>query len=40
MTENGFPDWGQMTPAYAAAELPRLLEEAEKGVAAAEAAEP
>ena len=35
-----FPDWAGLTPEKAAAELPRLLEEAEKGVAAAEAAEP
>ena len=31
-----FPDWGRMTPEYAAAELPLLLEKAEKGVDAIE----
>ena len=35
-----FPDWGRMTPAYAEAELPRLLESVEKGVAAVEASAP
>ena len=38
--KNEFPDWAGFTPAKAAAELPRLLEEAEKAVAAIEAAEP
>ena len=33
-----FPDWKDFTPEFAAAELPRLLEEAEKEVAAIEAA--
>ena len=35
-----FPDWAGFTPEFAAAELPRLIEEAEKAVAAVEAAEP
>ena len=35
-----FPDWAGFTPEFAAAELPRLLEDAEKAVAAVEAAEP
>ena len=35
-----FPDWAGFTPEFAAAELPRLLEEAEQAVAAIEAAEP
>ena len=35
-----FPDWAGFTPEFAAAELPRLLEESEKAVAAVEAAEP
>lgn len=35
-----FPDWSAMTPEYAAAELPRLLVEAEKKVSALEAAKP
>ena len=35
-----FPDWECFTPEFAAAELPRLLEVAEKAVAAIEAAEP
>ena len=35
-----FPNWAGCTPGFAAAELPRLLEEAEKSVAAIEAAEP
>ena len=35
-----FPDWECFTPEFAAAELPRVLEEAEKAVAAIEAAEP
>ena len=33
-----FPDWAGFTPEFAAAELPRLLEEVEKAVAAIEAA--
>ena len=33
-----FPDWKDFTPEFAAAELPRLLEEAEKAIAAIEAA--
>ena len=33
-----FPDWKDFTPEFAAAELPRLLDEAEKAVAAIEAA--
>ena len=35
-----FPDWAGFTPEFAAAELPRLLDEAEKAVAAIEAAKP
>ena len=35
-----FPDWAGFTPEFAAAELPRLIEEAEKAVVAIEAAEP
>ena len=35
-----FPDWKDFTPEFAAAELPRLLDESEKSVAAIEAAEP
>ena len=35
-----FPDWAGFTPEFAAAELPRLLEAAEKAVAAIETAEP
>ena len=35
-----FPDWAGFTPEFAAAELPRLLEESERAVAAIEAAEP
>ena len=35
-----FPDWAGFTPEFAAAELPRLIEESEKAVAAIEAAEP
>ena len=34
------PDWAGFTPEFAAAELPRLLDEAEKAVAAIEAAKP
>ncbi len=36
----GFPDWGRFTPERAAAELPRLLSEAEAAVAALEASAP
>ena len=36
----GLSGWAGFTPEFAAAELPRLLEEAEKAVAAIEAAEP
>ncbi|MGN0833657.1 MAG: M3 family metallopeptidase [Kiritimatiellia bacterium] len=35
-----FPDWAAFTPESAAAELPRLLADAEKAVSALEAAEP
>ena len=35
-----FPDWAGFTPEFAAAELPRLIGEAEKAVAAIEAAAP
>ena len=35
-----FPDWKQLTPKFAAKELPRLLEAAEAKVAALEASEP
>ena len=35
-----FPDWKQLTPKFAAKELPRLLEAAETAVAALEASEP
>ena len=38
--KNFFPDWAGFTPEFAAAELPRLIEEAEKAVVAIEAAEP
>ena len=38
--KNEFPDWAGFTPEFAAAELPRLLEESEKAVAAIEAAGP
>ena len=37
MSEVDFPDWAGFTPEFAAAELPRLLEEAEKAVAEVEA---
>ena len=40
MSEVAFPDWAGFTPEFAAAELPRYLEEAEKAVAAIETAEP
>ena len=36
----GFPDWGRFTPECAAAELPRLLSEADAAVAALEASAP
>ena len=36
-TENGFPKWADFTPAFAAAELARLLAASEKAVAAVEA---
>ena len=35
-----FPDWNGFTPEFAAAELPRLIVESEKAVAAVEAANP
>ncbi|MBR4258872.1 MAG: hypothetical protein IKQ17_07570, partial [Kiritimatiellae bacterium] len=35
-----FPDWGRLTPEYAAAELPLLLDKAEKGIDAIEAEGP
>lgn len=35
-----FPDWANFTPDFVAAELPRLLEEAERDVSAIEASEP
>ena len=35
-----FPDWTGFTPEFAAAELPRLIDEAEKAVSAIEQAEP
>ena len=35
-----FPDWSAFTPKFAAAELPRLLDESERAVAAVEAARP
>ena len=38
--KNEFPDWAGFTPEFAAAELTRLIDEAEKAVAAIEAAEP
>ena len=38
MSKIDFPDWAGFTPEFAAAELPRLLDEAEKAVAAIEAA--
>ena len=38
--DSEFPDWAGFTPEFAAAELPRLLAEAEKAVVALEAAEP
>ena len=37
---NKFPDWSALTPEKAAADLPRLLEEAEKGVVKIEASSP
>ena len=38
--KNKFPDWTGFTPGFAAAELPRLLDEAKGAVAAIEAARP
>ena len=38
--KSDFPDWAAFTPESAAAELPRLLDGAEKSVSAIEAAEP
>ena len=38
--EVDFPDWAGFTPEFAAAELPRLIAEAEQAIAAIEAAEP
>ena len=40
METASFPDWGRFTPEHAAAELPRLLSEAEASVAALEASAP
>ena len=40
MTKQKFPDWSKFTPESAAADLPRLLAEAEKGVAEIESLEP
>ena len=40
MKKSMFPDWSSLTPEKAAADLPRLLEEAEKGVAKIEASSP
>ena len=40
MKKSMFPDWSSFTPEKAAADLPRLLEEAEKGVAKIEASSP
>ncbi len=40
METASFPDWGRFTPEHAAAELPRLLSEAEAAVAALEASAP
>ncbi|MBQ3288803.1 MAG: M3 family metallopeptidase [Kiritimatiellae bacterium] len=40
MACDAFPDWGSLTPDGAAADLTRLLDEAEKGVAAVEGSEP
>ena len=37
---NEFPNWADFTPEFAAAELPRLFDEAEKAVSAIEAARP
>ena len=39
MNKQKFPDWTSFTPESAAADLPRLLAEAEKGVAEIEALE-
>ena len=38
--KSDFPDWTGFTPEFAAAELPRLIDGAEKAVAAIEASEP
>ncbi len=40
MKKQNFPDWSKLTPESAAADLPRLLEEAKKGVEEVEASEP
>ena len=40
LSMNKFPDWSALTPEKAAADLPRLLEEAGKGVAKIEASSP
>ena len=40
MKTDSFPDWAGFTPEFAAAELPQLLDAAEKAVSAVEAAEP
>jgi len=37
---NAFPNWAQVTPEAVAAEMPKLLDEAEKAVSAVEAANP
>lgn len=37
---SNFPDWSELTPAFAEAELPKRLDEAEAAVAAIEASEP
>ena len=39
ISEGAFPDWEGLTPEFAAAELPRVLDEAEKAVAAIEASD-
>ena len=40
MKKQVFPDWSKLTPESAAAELPKLLAKAEKGVAQVEASDP
>ena len=40
MNKQEFPDWSKLTPESAAAELPKLLADAEKGVAQVEASDP